>query len=140
MSVSNDLVWELTKKQNAFLVKRNGKRTVFSRHPQNVTNKHSYKTDGLSNSRAVGVTVVNKKITLTLKKKNGAVAKTQLNRHMVNGACRAANVIRGATQKSFYRADLADAAVARYHALKRSTKAIKNGGVNAKKDRRRAKN
>ncbi|EAA57840.1 hypothetical protein AN6500.2 [Aspergillus nidulans FGSC A4] len=43
-NVSSDLVWQLTRNQNAYLVKRNTHGGVqFSRDPLNVLNKHSFK-------------------------------------------------------------------------------------------------
>merc|ERR1712138_368006 len=47
MSASSDLLWALTKKQNAFLVKRN--RLQLSSEPGNLMNKNSFKYSGLAN-------------------------------------------------------------------------------------------
>ena len=53
MSASPDLLWALTRKTNAYLVKRNG--LQLSSEPNNVANKHSFKFSGLANFEAVGV-------------------------------------------------------------------------------------
>jgi len=56
-NVSADLVWELTRSQNAFLVKRTQAGGVqFSSDPFNLTNKHSRKYAGYVNDTAIGVT------------------------------------------------------------------------------------
>jgi large subunit ribosomal protein L28e len=44
--MSDALLWELTKKQNSFLVKRNG--VQLSRDPLNVANVHSFKYSGVN--------------------------------------------------------------------------------------------
>ena len=53
MSASPDLLWALTRKTNAFMVKRNG--MVLSSEPGNLANKHSFKFSGLANFETVGV-------------------------------------------------------------------------------------
>ena len=44
--MSDSLLWELTKKSNSFLVKRNG--AQFSTDPFNVANLHSFKFSGVN--------------------------------------------------------------------------------------------
>ncbi|ODV60581.1 ribosomal protein L28e [Ascoidea rubescens DSM 1968] len=61
-NVSNDLIWEITKNQSAFLVKRGN--FTFSKDPLNVTNKNSRTSSGLANDKAVGVSEVDDRITL----------------------------------------------------------------------------
>jgi DNA-binding transcriptional regulator YdaS (Cro superfamily) len=56
------------------------------------------------------------------RKPASSFARNQLKKHMVKKSCRAAESIRNATTGQFYRADLADAAVARYHAIYKSLK------------------
>jgi large subunit ribosomal protein L28e len=69
--MTDALVWELVKNNNAFLVKRN--RTSrdgavqFSSEPGNLLNVNSFKYSGLANSKAVDVSVKDKAITLKLK-------------------------------------------------------------------------
>jgi large subunit ribosomal protein L28e len=46
---SVDLQWELVRKNNAFIVKRNG--YTFSTEPTNLANKHSYKFSGLAQNK-----------------------------------------------------------------------------------------
>ena len=64
---SNDLMWQLVRKNNKYLVKRNG--AVFSTEPANLTNKHSPKFSGLVSSNPLGVVA----------RKNGALLVTKSN-------------------------------------------------------------
>ncbi|KAK3068049.1 hypothetical protein LTR53_014681 [Teratosphaeriaceae sp. CCFEE 6253] len=55
-NLSSDLIWECTRKQNAFLVKRKqGGGAQFSRDPFNLVNKHSRKYAGYCNAQAIGI-------------------------------------------------------------------------------------
>ncbi len=56
-TMSADLIWELTKKHNSFLHRKNPDGTRFTREAGNVTNVHSYKYSGLANEKTVSVTV-----------------------------------------------------------------------------------
>ncbi|KAL3425658.1 hypothetical protein PVAG01_02449 [Phlyctema vagabunda] len=50
--VSADLIWEVARSQNAFLVKRKtGGGVQFSKDPLNLTNKHSRKYAGFVNTK-----------------------------------------------------------------------------------------
>ncbi|KAI2078398.1 hypothetical protein LOZ36_006841, partial [Ophidiomyces ophidiicola] len=51
-NVSEDLVWEVVRSQNAYLVNRkSGGGVRFSRDPLNLTNIHSRKNSGFSNNK-----------------------------------------------------------------------------------------
>merc|ERR1712224_550690 len=50
---SSDLLWALTRKTNAFLVKRNG--LQLTSEPNNLMGKHCFKYSGLANEEAVGI-------------------------------------------------------------------------------------
>ncbi|EED12532.1 60S ribosomal protein L28 [Talaromyces stipitatus ATCC 10500] len=55
-NVSADLVWQITRNQNAFLVQRNNAGGVrFSRDPLNPVNIHSRKYAGYANDKALGL-------------------------------------------------------------------------------------
>merc|ERR1711924_17645 len=74
MSASSDLLWALTKKNNAFLVKRNG--LQLSSEPGNVMNKNSFKYSGLANLESVDVQDNTKGISFSRKNKaNGSKPK-----------------------------------------------------------------
>lgn len=64
-NVSNDLVWELTKKQSSFLVKFQG--TVFSKDPLNLTKKNSKNSSGLVNDKALSISEKNGNIIIKSK-------------------------------------------------------------------------
>jgi len=51
--MSSDLLWALLRKNNSFVVKRNG--TEFTAEPGNLTNINSFKYSGLANRKAVSV-------------------------------------------------------------------------------------
>ena len=53
MKIPNEVVWQLTKKYNSFLVKFNGQQ--FSRDPLNLTNFHNASSSGLSNNQSIGL-------------------------------------------------------------------------------------
>jgi len=53
VKLPNSVVWQLTKKNNSFLVKFNGQ--TFSHDPLNLTGLHNASQAGLSNSQAVGL-------------------------------------------------------------------------------------
>nr|GMD32331.1 60S ribosomal protein L28-1-like [Ipomoea batatas]GMD32333.1 60S ribosomal protein L28-1-like [Ipomoea batatas] len=57
-AVPGQLVWEIVKKNNSFLVKEFGNGTagvVFSKEPNNLCNLHSYKHSGLANKKTVTI-------------------------------------------------------------------------------------
>uniref|UniRef100_L2FZW9 60s ribosomal protein l28 n=1 Tax=Colletotrichum fructicola (strain Nara gc5) TaxID=1213859 RepID=L2FZW9_COLFN len=55
-NVSADLIWEVVRNQNAYLVNRNDAGGLqLSRDPLNLVNKHSRKYAGFVNDKAIGV-------------------------------------------------------------------------------------
>lgn len=135
MSISSDLTWMLVRKNNSFLRKNGG--VALSAEPGNVKNVHSYKFSGLANARTVDLQQVkvsakngkvDTRVKLTTKRAKGArkpasgSASTLLTKHRNGGVVKGARAVRTATKGSFYRADLADLAVARYHRLHAATK------------------
>lgn len=69
--MSDALVWQLIKNNNAFLVKRERSNrsgaVQFSKEPANLLNVNSFKYSGIANSKAIGINSVDKSITMTLK-------------------------------------------------------------------------
>lgn len=130
---SSTIQWDLLKNNNRYLVKRNG--FTFSSDPLNLTGKNSFKFSGLANSKAVGVNVVNGKVTLQTKRTRASrrpsqcITSTQLNRARRSGKNRAAQVIKSKLANVGYRADLTNYAIARYHALRRATKVREIGYI-----------
>merc|ERR1712022_100031 len=103
MSASSDLLWALTKKQNAFLVKRNG--LQLTSEPNNLMNKHSFKYSGLANVEAVGIEDNTRGITLKMKnKKNSSNPKRNVvSVDLKKDFRRVAATIRNKTEGKFYR-------------------------------------
>ncbi|KAL4871965.1 hypothetical protein BDV12DRAFT_162771 [Aspergillus spectabilis] len=131
-NVSSDLIWQLTRNQNAYLVKRNsGGGSQFSRDPLNVLNKHSFKYAGYSNTKAVGVQATENGGVVAITKKPGTSQQPAKSIATVTYGPGASTrkIYKGVadkTAKSGYRADLREDAVARVSALRRSQKPKKD--------------
>ncbi|CAG9334022.1 unnamed protein product [Blepharisma stoltei] len=78
-SVSSDLLWELLRNNNKYLIRRNN--TDFSTDPYNLVNIHSQKFAGIASTSAIGVADRKKGEPVVLKakklRKYGAKGKTQ---------------------------------------------------------------
>ncbi|KAM2111820.1 hypothetical protein COP2_013408 [Malus domestica] len=81
-TVLGQLIWEIMKKNNSFLVKEFGRSHVcvrFTKEPNNLLNLHSYKHSGLANKKTVTIQGVGKDQSVLLatsktKKQNKPVA------------------------------------------------------------------
>ncbi|KAL0931624.1 60s ribosomal protein l28 [Colletotrichum truncatum] len=144
-NVSSDLIWEVVRGQNAFLVKRaDAGGLQLSRDPLNLINKHSRKYAGFVNNKAIGV-VPNEKggVKVISKNQKNANKPAQSTTEVTFGGNKS-------TRKTYkavalqaanggYRADLREAAVQRVSALRRAQKPVKPEaekkprGVKAKK-------
>merc|ERR1711939_1028322 len=116
-NISGDLIWELVRSNNAYLVKRSSAGGVqFSRDPFNLTNKHSRKHEGFVNDKG-GVTLMTKKSEKSNTPKAAynthPYSKTTSNRKIYKN-------IADAVGKKSYRGDLNQDAVARASAIKNS--------------------
>ncbi|KAL2108260.1 hypothetical protein VUR80DRAFT_4059 [Thermomyces stellatus] len=130
-AVSADVVWELVRNQNCFLVNRKGDGSPqFSRDPLNLTNIHSRKYAGFVNDKAIavnasgkrGITVVSK----NAKNVNRPFKSTSSFTMGDNKSNRKAyKAIAAQAAKRGYRADLLDAAVQRASAIRRSQRPVK---------------
>ncbi|OOQ91503.1 putative 60S ribosomal protein L28e [Penicillium brasilianum] len=144
-NVSNDLIWLITRNQNAYLVRRNtGGGSQFSRDPLNLVNKHSFKYSGFANNKAVGVqSAENGGVTVTAKKPGNPQQPAQNQVTVTYGPKTATRKIyKGVASKTAqhgYRADVREEAVARVSAVRRSqlpkkeTPASKPRGAQARK-------
>ncbi|OJD11592.1 hypothetical protein AJ78_07663 [Emergomyces pasteurianus Ep9510] len=131
-NVSDDLVWEIARTQNSFMVKRAG--AQFSRDPLNLVNKHSRKYSGFVNSKAVGiqatedgsVAVTTKKPAMSQKPASSTVtntySSTATSRKIYKG-------VANTTAKSGYRPDLRAEAVSRASAIRKSQRPKKEAPV-----------
>ncbi|KAI0969359.1 ribosomal L28e family protein [Xylaria arbuscula] len=143
--VSADLVWEIVRNNNSFLVKRKSSGGVqFSRDTLNLTNKHARKWAGFVNDKAIGVVPGDKNGVKVLSKKTEAAnkpAKSTTETTYSGGKSARSTYVAVANQaaKNNYRADLRAAAVARASAVRHSykqtkpTPETKPRGVKAKK-------
>ncbi|KAK6362013.1 hypothetical protein TWF730_005717 [Orbilia blumenaviensis] len=119
-TVSSDLLWELTRSNSSFLVKRKtGGGVKLSRDPLNLRNVHSRKHSGTVNSKAIGIVPSGKGgISLLTKKSTGSTI-TQSYKPSKTSR-KAYHQIANSTTKKGYRADLREDAIARASALIRS--------------------
>ncbi|KAI2791586.1 putative 60S ribosomal protein L28e [Penicillium oxalicum] len=124
-NVSNDLIWQITRNQNAYLVRRNtGGGSQFSRDPLNLVNKHSFKYSGFANNKAIGVqSDDNGNVVVITKKPNPQQpAKNQVVT-TYGPSTSTRKVYKGVASKTAqhgYRADVREEAVARVSALRRA--------------------
>ena len=127
--MSNDLIWELVKGNNRFLVKRDG--VTFSKEKGNLMARNSRQFSGLANSRVVHIgsrkTKTKKgvvsQVGLELKRDRSArkpsnFSSCSLRKHIIKGNCVGAATVRRVVEKQGYRPDLARFAVARYHRMR----------------------
>ncbi|KAL6242747.1 hypothetical protein RBB50_010393 [Rhinocladiella similis] len=125
-NVSGDLIWEIVRGNNAYLVKRSSAGGVqFSRDPFNLTNKHSRTHEGFVNDKAVSVQANDKGgVTLVTKKAGKSnTPKTAYNTHAYGKTTSNRKIFKSiadAVGKKSYRGDLNKAAVSRASNLKYS--------------------
>ncbi|EMF11966.1 60S ribosomal protein L28 [Sphaerulina musiva SO2202] len=126
-NLSSDLIWEVTRNTNSFLVKRrlgSGKQVVFSRDPLNLVNKHSRKYVGYVNDKAIGINADDNTVLLTTKlasRGNKPAAQYQTASFSASTPSRKLYTsIVNSTAKKGYRPDLRAEAVARASAIKSS--------------------
>merc|ERR1712226_684958 len=126
-NVSDQLVWELVKGQNAFLNKNLHNRW-FSKERCNLTGVHSYKYSGLANSKAVGVSAGDQAVIVTKSKATkgkGKPAKGTASTTMKKDVRRMAKALKA--EVGGYRPDLEKASLAKLSAVQKSLRVIKAG-------------
>ncbi|KAK7737030.1 hypothetical protein SLS53_006786 [Cytospora paraplurivora] len=128
-NVSSDLVWEIVRNNNSFLVKRNEAGGVqLSRDPLNLANKNSRKHAGFINEKAVGISAEGDKGVQVVSKKATAVhqpAKATIKRTLKSHNRKTYRNVANSTAKSGYRPDLREAAITRASAIRRSQRPVK---------------
>ncbi|KAI7842121.1 hypothetical protein COHA_004314 [Chlorella ohadii] len=118
--MSAQLVWELVKKNNAF-IRKSVNHTVFSAEPGNVANKHSYKYSGLANRGAtVDVAAAEGAVVISKSSKKGKLAGSVCKKN-----ARRTNFAAAAEAQSAGRPDLKRAAQARASALSKGIRKSK---------------
>merc|ERR1712144_119072 len=118
MSASSDLVWQIIRKNNSFLVKRN--MLELSSEPNNLMNKNSFKYSGIANTEAVGIE--DEGVTFTKKnpKRQRQPARNVVSVELKKDFRKVAKTIKAATEGSFYRKDLTKPALARWYKIWKS--------------------
>nr|GMD33759.1 60S ribosomal protein L28-1-like [Ipomoea batatas]GMD38720.1 60S ribosomal protein L28-1-like [Ipomoea batatas] len=132
-AVPGQLVWEIVKKNNSFLVKEFGNGTagvVFSKEPNNLCNLHSYKHSGLANKKTVTIQGGKDQSVLlatTKTKKQNKPANLHNKSVMKKEFRRMAKAVTNQVADNYYRPDLKKAALARLSIVNRSLKIAKSG-------------
>ncbi|KAJ6805628.1 60S ribosomal protein L28-1-like [Iris pallida] len=142
-SVSGDLIWEIVKKNNSFLVKQFGNSTAkvqFSKEPNNLCNLNSFKHSGLANKKTVSIQPAGGNdlsivLATTKTKKQSKPASLYHKSLMKKEFSKMAKSLTNQVTDNYYRPDLTKAALARLSAVHRSLKVAKSG---AKKRNRQA--
>ncbi|KAI9844100.1 MAG: hypothetical protein M1837_005814 [Sclerophora amabilis] len=130
--VSADLVWEICRPQNAFLVKqKSGGGSQFSRDPYNVLNKHSRKYGGFLDDKAVSIQPGEKGgVELTTKKRKNfnrpAANQNQVAFGQNKSSRKVYKGIVSNTAKNGYRPDIRAESVARASAILKSQRSKKD--------------
>ncbi|XP_073146173.1 large ribosomal subunit protein eL28z-like [Henckelia pumila] len=132
-TVPSQLIWEIVKKNNCFLVKEFGNGTAgvkFSKEPNNLFNVHSYKYSGLANKKTVTIQPGKDQSVLfatTKTKKHNKPARLLNKSLMKKEFSRMAKAVSNQVADNHYRPDLKKAALARLSVVSRSLKVAKSG-------------
>ncbi|KAL3335278.1 hypothetical protein AABB24_031472, partial [Solanum stoloniferum] len=133
-TVPGQLVWEIVKKNNSFLVKEFGNGTaglVFSKEPNNLYNLHSYKHSGLANKKTATIQPGGKGqsvLLATSKTKKQNKPSSLLNKSVMKKEFRRiAKAVSNQVADNYYRPDLKKASLARLSAVNKSLKVAKSG-------------
>ncbi|KAK3590779.1 hypothetical protein CHS0354_038716 [Potamilus streckersoni] len=124
--MSADIQWMIMRNNSSFLLKGNGQ--TYSREPNNLKARNSFRYNGLIHKKTVGVepTKDNKGVVLVVRKSTGwrkparSLTKIELKRD----PRRVLSTIRKVIRKNRYRKDLKMAAVRRASAILRSQKTV----------------
>ncbi|XP_077211265.1 large ribosomal subunit protein eL28z-like [Tasmannia lanceolata] len=133
-NVPGDLIWEIVKKNNSFLVKEfgNGSAKVqLSKESNNLYNVHSFKYSGLANKKTISIQPGGKDLSVVLSttktRKQNQPANLFHKSVMKKEFRRMAKAVANQVADNYYRPDLKNAALARLSAVHRSIKVAKSG-------------
>ncbi|CAL0324092.1 unnamed protein product [Lupinus luteus] len=133
-TVPGQLIWEIVKKNNSFLVKEFGRGTQsveFSRESNNLYNLNSYKFSGLANKKTVTIQAAGKDqsvlLATTKTKKQNKPAALVHKSILKKDFRRTAKAVQNQVADNYYRPDLKKAALARLSAVSRSLRVAKSG-------------
>ncbi|CAN0838853.1 60S ribosomal protein L28-2 [Linum grandiflorum] len=133
-TVPGQLIWEVVKRNNCFLVKQFGRGNAgvrFSKESNNLYNLNSYKYSGLANKKTVSIQADGKDLSVVLattktKKQNKPAAlkhKSVMRKEFHSMAKSVTNQV----ADNFYRPDLKKAALSRLSVVSKSLKVAKSG-------------
>lgn len=131
--VSPDLLWQLVKNNNKFLVKRNGNSSSsaqFSCEPNNLYNLNTFKYSGLANKKTVSIVGgADLSVVLgTTKTKKACKPKDSINKSLLKRDFRRmAKFLENQVSENGYRPDLKKAALAKLSSVHKSLRAAKAG-------------
>ncbi|KDP40808.1 hypothetical protein JCGZ_24807 [Jatropha curcas] len=132
-TVPGQLIWEIVKKNNSFLVKQFGRGTAslqFSKEPNNLYNLNSYKHSGLANKKTVTIQPGKDQsvVLATTKTKKQNKPSALLHKSVMKKEFRRmAKAVENQVGDNYYRPDLKKAALARLSVVHRSLKVAKSG-------------
>ncbi|PKU62641.1 60S ribosomal protein L28-2 [Dendrobium catenatum] len=140
-TVPDALIWEIVKKNNAFLLKQfgNGSAMVqFSKEKNNLYNVHSFKFSGLANKKTVSIQPAGKDLSVVLattkkKKQNKPISLSHRSimkrefRKVAKAVISQFYPLFCQVADNHYRPDLKKAALARLSAVRRSLQVAKSG-------------
>ncbi|KAH7572186.1 hypothetical protein ACOSP7_015231 [Xanthoceras sorbifolium] len=133
-AVPGQLIWEIVKKNNCFLVKQFGRgnaKVQFSKESNNLYNLNSFKHSGLANRKTVSIQPGGKDqsvvLATTKTKKQNKPASLLHKSTMRKEFPRMAKAVVNQVADNYYRPDLKKAALARLSVVHRSLKVAKSG-------------
>ncbi|CAI0543743.1 unnamed protein product [Linum tenue] len=133
-TVPGQLIWEIVKRNNCFLVKEFGRGNAgvrFSKESNNLYNLNSYKYSGLANKKTVSIQPEGKDLavvlTTTKTKRQNKPANLKHKSVMRKEFSSMAKAVTNQVADNFYRPDLKKAALSRLSTIHRSLRVSKSG-------------
>ncbi|VYS64321.1 unnamed protein product [Arabidopsis thaliana] len=133
-TVPGQLIWEIVKRNNCFLVKQFGRgnaKVQFSKESNNLVNINSYKHSGLANKKTVTIQAAGKDLGVVLgttKTKRQNKPKLSVNKSILKKEfSRMSKVVANQVVDNYYRPDLKKAALARLSAISKGLRVAKSG-------------
>ncbi|XP_010438303.1 PREDICTED: 60S ribosomal protein L28-2 [Camelina sativa] len=133
-TVPGQLVWEIVKRNNCFLVKQFGRgnaKVQFSKESNNLVNLNSYKHSGLANKKTVTIQAADKDqgvVLGTTKTKRQNKPKLSVNKSVLKKEFpRMTKAVVNQVVDNYYRPDLKKAALARLSVISKGLRVAKSG-------------
>ncbi|CAN6979933.1 unnamed protein product [Brassica rapa subsp. trilocularis] len=133
-TVPGQLIWEIVKTNNCFLVKQFGRgnaKVQFSKETNNLCNLNSYKHSGLANKKTVTIQAADKEqgvVLATTKTKKQNKPKVSVNKSVLKKEFpRMSKAVANQVVDNYYRPDLKKFALARLSVISKSLRVAKSG-------------